>query len=135
VRYRVSEPGGLQLNHDDARSHPVRRRPTHRGAGVVRGVQVERATVRTTWTPRATSARLCLGRWRTGWELPRAHHYEPGRGDSACLSAITRRRRPSGRLVKNDAWLITAWTTSGDYAMRWTISPRRRGLDEDAGRV
>src|SRR5262245_10079409 len=25
-------------------SHPVRRRPTHRGAGVVHGVQVERAT-------------------------------------------------------------------------------------------
>jgi hypothetical protein len=50
-------------------SHPVRRRPTHRGAGVVHGVQVERATVRTTWTPWAASARLCLGRRRTGWEL------------------------------------------------------------------
>ncbi|MGW1022885.1 Lrp/AsnC family transcriptional regulator [Streptomyces sp. NPDC002577] len=33
------------------RSHPVRRRPTHRGGGVVHGVQMERATVRTTWTP------------------------------------------------------------------------------------
>lgn len=51
-------------------SHPVRRRPTHRGAGVVHGVQVERATVRTTWTPWAASARLCLGRWWTGWEPP-----------------------------------------------------------------
>lgn len=51
-------------------SHPVCRRPTHRGAGVVHGVQVERATVRTTWTPWAASARLCLGRWQTGWELP-----------------------------------------------------------------
>ncbi len=51
-------------------SHPVRRRPTHRGAGVVHGVQVERATVRTTWTPWAASARLCLGRRCTGWEHP-----------------------------------------------------------------
>lgn len=34
------------------------------------GVQVERATVRTTWTPGAVSARLCLGRRQTGCELP-----------------------------------------------------------------
>ncbi|MFE7402675.1 RNaseH domain-containing protein [Streptomyces sp. NPDC057557] len=52
-------------------SHPVRRRPTHRGAGVVHGVQVERATVRTTCTPWAASARLCLGRRCAGWEPPR----------------------------------------------------------------
>ncbi|MGC0348496.1 hypothetical protein RKD34_004076 [Streptomyces sp. SAI-218] len=50
--------------------HPVCRRPTHRGAGVVHGVQVERATVRTTWTPWAASARLCLGRWLMGWKHP-----------------------------------------------------------------
>lgn len=47
---------------------PVRRRPTHRGAGVVQGVKVERATVRTTLTPWASSARLCLGRWWSGWK-------------------------------------------------------------------
>ncbi len=41
---------------------------------VHKGVQVERATVRTTWTPWAASARLCLGRRRTGWELPRADY-------------------------------------------------------------
>lgn len=35
------------------------------------GVQVERATVRTTWTPWAASARLRLGRRWTGWEPPR----------------------------------------------------------------
>ncbi|SDE71174.1 tyrosine-type recombinase/integrase [Streptomyces griseoaurantiacus] len=35
---------------------------------MVHGVQVERATVRTTWTPWAASARLCLGRRWTGWE-------------------------------------------------------------------
>lgn len=35
---------------------------------MVRGVQVERTTVRTTWTPWAASARLCLGRRWTGWE-------------------------------------------------------------------
>lgn len=37
---------------------------------MVHGVQVERATVRTTWTPWAASARLCLGRRWTGWEPP-----------------------------------------------------------------
>ncbi len=49
------------LHHRPLQLHPVCRRPTHCGAGVVPGVQVERATVRTTWTPGASSARLCLG--------------------------------------------------------------------------
>jgi hypothetical protein len=47
---------------------------------VVHGVQVERATVRTTWTPWAASARLCLGRWRTGWELPAHATTDPQSG-------------------------------------------------------
>jgi len=66
------KPAGLPRPRPTAHpeAHPVCRRPTHRGAGVVPGVQVERATVRTTWTPGAASARLCLGRRRTGWE----HH-------------------------------------------------------------
>lgn len=34
------------------------------------GVRVERPTGRTTWTPGAVSARFCLGRRQTGWELP-----------------------------------------------------------------
>lgn len=62
---------GLQYN--PPRSHPVCRRPTHRGAGAVPGVQVERPTGRTTWTPGAVSARLCLGRRQTGWESPPPH--------------------------------------------------------------
>lgn len=37
---------------------------------MVQGVKVERATVRTTLTPWAAAARLCLGRWQTGWEHP-----------------------------------------------------------------
>lgn len=37
------------------------------------GVQVERPTGRTTWTPGAVSARLCLGRQQTGWEPPPPH--------------------------------------------------------------
>lgn len=37
---------------------------------MVHGVQVERATARKAWTPGAASARLCLGRRQTGWELP-----------------------------------------------------------------
>jgi hypothetical protein len=50
---------------------------------VVHGVQVERATVRTTWTPWAASARLCLGRWWTGWELLNARHDGPAAGNGA----------------------------------------------------
>lgn len=45
---------------------------------MVQGVKVERATVRTTLTPWAVSARLCLGRWQTGWKLPRARHQPAG---------------------------------------------------------
>ncbi len=51
-------------------SHPVCRRPTHRGAGVVQGVKVERPAGRTTLTPWAAPARLCLGRRQTGWGHP-----------------------------------------------------------------
>jgi hypothetical protein len=93
-------------------SHPVRRRPTHRGAGVVHGVQVERATVRTTWTPWAASARLCLGRRWSGWELP-AHattgpqsgtaplhpgarpHPNSGAWEAVCLRPAARDARPT----------------------------------------
>lgn len=35
---------------------------------MVQGVKVERATVRTTLTPWAATARLCLGRRWSGWE-------------------------------------------------------------------
>lgn len=35
---------------------------------MVQGVKVERATVRTTLTPWATTARLCLGRRWSRWE-------------------------------------------------------------------
>jgi hypothetical protein len=52
------------------RCHPVRRRPTHRGAGLPQGAKVERPTGRTTLAPRGRSARLCLGcRW-SGWQPP-----------------------------------------------------------------
>jgi hypothetical protein len=46
--------------------HPVRRRPTLRGADQGLGVKVELPTGRTPLTPRPWSARLVLGRWRTG---------------------------------------------------------------------
>jgi hypothetical protein len=84
-------------------SHPVCRRPTHRGAGVVPGVQVERATVRTTWTPGAASARLCLGRRQTGWEpsAPATH----GRHSRTGPSAISEPERPRRRLVLSAASL------------------------------
>lgn len=41
---------------------------------MVQGVKVERATVRTTLTPWAATARLCLGRRWSGWEPHDAHH-------------------------------------------------------------
>lgn len=59
----ISQPHNTYLS-----SHPVRLRPTLRGAVVVQGVKVERATVRTTLTPWAATARLCLGRRWSGWE-------------------------------------------------------------------
>ena len=39
------------------------RRPTQRGAGQAAGVKMERPTGRTTLTPAAWPARLCLSRW------------------------------------------------------------------------
>ncbi len=80
--------------------HPVRRRPTHRGAGVVHGVQVERATVRTTWTPWAASARLCLGRRRTGRKHSTRATTDPQPGTAPSPSRcrpIPRRRHRSDR--------------------------------------
>ncbi|CAM5448062.1 hypothetical protein SGRIM119S_01597 [Streptomyces griseorubiginosus] len=77
--------------------HPVCRRPTHRGAGVVHGVQVERATVRTTWTPWAASARLCLGRWQAGWKRPTHATSRPAPAYGA--PAISEPERPRRRLV------------------------------------
>lgn len=59
-------------------SHPVRLRPTLCGAVVVQGVKVERATVRTTLTPWAATARLCLGRRWSGWEPHDARHAPAG---------------------------------------------------------
>jgi hypothetical protein len=68
--------------------------PHSRGAGVVPGVQVERATVRTTWTPGAASARLVPGRWQAGWELPHHSHDEPeGAGRAWSISEPERPRR------------------------------------------
>jgi integrase len=73
---------------------------------VVPGVQVVRTVARSTWTPGAASARLCLGRRWTGW-APRARHYGPAVGDGA----------PSmpGR------WLDPAEgrTTVRDWSARW----------------
>ncbi|MGW5248437.1 replication initiator, partial [Streptomyces sp. NPDC004129] len=71
-----------------------------RGAGVVHGVQVERATVRTTWTPWAASARLCLARRWTGWELPAHATTDPQSGTAPPLDISDHARR----LVR------TAWT-------------------------
>ena len=70
VRPSNGVAGDIRSRHDAPRRHPVRRRPTHRGAGLAPGVQVERPTGRTTWTPGAKAARLCLGRRRTGWQPP-----------------------------------------------------------------
>ncbi|GHF16849.1 hypothetical protein GCM10014715_85020 [Streptomyces spiralis] len=50
---------------------------------MVPGVQVERASVRTTWTPWAASARLYLGRRWMGWELPAHAIYGPAVGGGA----------------------------------------------------
>ncbi|MDQ1036860.1 hypothetical protein QFZ75_003276 [Streptomyces sp. V3I8] len=100
--------------------HPVRRRPTHRGAGVVQGVKVERATVRTTWTPWAATARLCLGRRWSGWKLP-AHATMCLRSAMApplprCRPIPRRRRRLDRDVLHGDqpiARPIHAWARVG----------------------
>jgi hypothetical protein len=70
---------------------------------VVHGVQVERATVRTTWTPWAASARLCLGRWQTGWEHPAHAADSPALANGA--PAVSEPERPRRRLVLSVAAL------------------------------
>lgn len=63
--------------------HPVRRRPTRRGAGVVQGGKVERATVRTTLTPWGASATALPESTLDGMEAPRARPYGPAVGRGA----------------------------------------------------
>ncbi|GGQ48386.1 hypothetical protein Saso_26600 [Streptomyces asoensis] len=66
---------------------------------MVQGVQVERTTVRTTWTPWAASARLCLGRRGTGWELPALATNRTALANGA--PAILEPERPRRRHVLN----------------------------------
>lgn len=112
-------------------SHPVRRRPTHRGAGVVHGVQVERATVRTTWTPWVASARLCLGQWRTGWELPAHATTGPQSGTvpppSRCRPIPRRRHCSNPRALSAviDSWL-PALSTRGRASAQPAGAGRRQ---------
>jgi hypothetical protein len=116
-------------------SHPVRRRPTQRGAGVVHGVQVERATVRMTWTPWAASARLCLGRRWTGWELPAHATTDPLSGTapppSRCRPIPRRRHCLDRRLLYA---VLASWppalSTSGRASAQRGRSGAQPGLDE-----
>jgi hypothetical protein len=62
---------------------------------VVQGVKVERATVRTTLTPWAATARLAPGRWQAGWELPHPAHDE--RAVAGRASSISEPERPRRR--------------------------------------
>lgn len=65
-------------------SHPVRLRPTHRGAGAVQGVKAECATVRTTLTPWGRDCSALPGSKADGMGAYDARHAPAG----------TRERRP-----------------------------------------
>ena len=131
------------------------------GAGMVRGVQVERATVRTNWTPWVASARLCLGRWQTGWELPtpfpqpRRSPLPPGAGRSPAEGIALLVENPStrsfivaqdsptrgqhrqlekGSLASADAGTTAAVTADRDRTQMLTQSRRVRVVAEDAPR-
>jgi hypothetical protein len=111
-RHSDGRPAQLAGTTNFPSSHPVCRRPTHRGAGAVPGVQVERAAVRTTWTPGAVSARLCLGRRQTGWELPRISHTRPALARGA--PAISEPERPRRRhVLHRSPGPISSWARVG----------------------
>ncbi len=80
-------------------SHPVRRRPTHRGAGVVHGVQVERATTdpRPGTAPPPSRCRPIPRRWHCSGvhlldstQLPRTRPRRP-----AWFGGVPSRRAPA----------------------------------------
>ncbi len=122
-RYRDSAPG--PTTHPS--SHPVRLRPTHRGAVVVQGVKVERATVRTTLTPWAATARLCLGRRWSGWEPPRRSP-RSGRHSRAVPRPSRSLSAPAGGIV------VKPRTWFSSHAQRAYTAGARRRRQRRAGR-
>lgn len=114
-------------------SHPVRLRPTHRGAGVVQGVKVERAAVRTTLTPWAAPARLCLGRRWSGWEPHDARPAPAGTHEPAPLPSRSLSAPAGGIVLKPPAWFSTHAPRAYTAGARRNGDPRAqsdRGHDE-----
>ncbi|MXQ58293.1 hypothetical protein GSE51_11860, partial [Streptomyces sp. XHT-2] len=90
--------------------------------------QVERATVRTTWTPWAASARLCLGRWWSGWEHP-AHATTGPRSATApppsrCRPIPRRRHRLDGR---SSCAALASWPPAQPISGRASAQRGRSG--------
>ncbi len=88
----------------DPPCHPVRRRPTHRGAGLPLLDKLERPTGRTSLASRGRSARLCLGRRWSGWppspkpERPRRRQpLQPSLWVRTAAPADAGRSPPAGR--------------------------------------
>ncbi|KAA6218813.1 hypothetical protein CP979_19390 [Streptomyces filamentosus] len=100
------------------------------------GVQVERATVRTTWTPGAVSARLCLGLRQTGWEppppQPTGRHPRteppPSRSLSAPAGGIALSR--TSRIASAASWFVTHQPELSGVR---TAAGLERGADRSAG--
>ncbi|ROQ32091.1 hypothetical protein EDD98_1064 [Streptomyces sp. PanSC19] len=131
---RVRRQGPATSAASIPNSHPVCRRPTHRGAGAVPGVQVERPTVRTTWTPGAVSARLCLGRRQTGWEFPASAPSRPAPAHGA--PAIPEPERPRRRHCSDPRLPSAAsWFTTHQPELSGvrTAAGLERGADRSAG--
>lgn len=88
---------------------------------MVQGVKVERATVRTTLTPWAATARLCLGRRWSGWEPTTLATIRPALANGA--PSIPESERPRRRHVLHPrigsrlrAVVVAAATGSGPGA-------------------
>lgn len=71
---------------------------------MVQGVKVERATVRTTLTPWAATARLCLGRRWSGWEPHDARHAPAGTRERRPVPSRSLSAPAGGIVVKPRAW-------------------------------
>ncbi|GGY21727.1 hypothetical protein GCM10010299_29730 [Streptomyces tanashiensis] len=100
------------------------------------GVQVERATVRTTWTPGAVSARLCLGRRQTGWESPTSTFHRPAPARRAPSIPESERPRRRHRLEPHPRTVSAAWwfvAHQPELSGVRTAAGLERGGDRSAG--
>lgn len=94
---------------------------------MVQGVKVERATVRTTLTPWAATARLCLGRRWSGWEPTTLATLRPALANGA--PSIPESERPRRRHVLKPRLVLDsgAVVRCGPRGPAWAPKAQRAG--------